>query len=80
MSQHPRILVFYVGMLHSEHHVFPRLEELGPEIYNGAYVYVHTQWLPQSIWEPPGWYRPDKTPRRAEDVPKELLLLKLLLT
>ena len=80
MNTVPRILIFYAGMLHSEVHVFPRLEELGAEVYNGAHVYVHSHWLPHSIWETVGWYRADKTPVLEADVPKELRVLTLLLT
>lgn len=73
-----RIFVFYAGLLHSQWPVFPRLKDLGIEVYNGAFVCVHTQWLPTSV--PIGWYRADKTPYPEEQVPKELLVLKLLLT
>ena len=76
----PRIFVFYAGLLHSEWHVFPRLKDLGIEVYNGAYVRVHTQWLPTSIWEPVGWYRADKTPYPDEEVPKELRTTVLLMS
>ena len=73
------MFVFYAGLLHAETYVFPRLEDMGAELYNGAYVYVHTNWLPNSIWEPVGWYRPDKTPVLLADVPKELLTYMLIL-
>lgn len=43
----------------------------GSEIYNGGYLWHG------SLQE---WYRCDLTPVLLEDVPKELLMLKLLLT
>lgn len=47
------------------------------EIYNGCYIYVTPQRSPGFAQ---GWFRGDFTPVLLEDVPKELLLLKLLLT
>ena len=76
----PRIFVFYAGMLHSEWYVFPRLTDLGTEVYNGSFVLIHSQWQPKAIFEEVGWYRADKTPYPEKDVPAELKLLALLLT
>ena len=75
--------VFYAGMLYGEYDwtVISRnqlscLLAETPEIYNGCYIYGMP--LPRSC--PAGWWRADGTPVLLEDVPKELLLLKLLLT
>lgn len=75
-----RIFVFYAGLLHGEYHIFPSLSGLGNEVYNGGYVWVKEQWFPHSIWEAPGWYRPDRTPCLIEDVPPELRAMALLLS
>lgn len=77
----PRLYVFYAGLLHSEHwSIFPRLEHLGQEVYNGCWVWVAYQWSPASVFEKPGWYRGDKTRYPTEQVPAELRALALLLT
>lgn len=49
---------------------------------DGAYVYFENSRKPspKSVFAPRGWYRKDLTPVLPEDVPKELLLLKLLMT
>jgi hypothetical protein len=75
----PRIYVFYAGKLHSEHLTFPKLEDLGEEIYNGAYIWIAEQWMPYNIFEPVGWYRADRTPRPDDEISKELRTLTLLL-
>lgn len=76
------ILVFYAGQLYEEHDsVSLRYGKVRwtAEIYNGAYVYVITSnHLSTYGW--PGWYRCDGTPLRQEDVPKELLLLSLVMS
>lgn len=76
----PRIYLFYAGLLHSEWYVFPRTPDMTMEVYNGGYVWVAQQWMPHAIFEPVGWYRPDKTPVLIEDVPKKLRAMSLLLT
>lgn len=75
--------VFYAGMLYGEYDwaVISR-NQLScllfetPEIYNGCYIYGTP--LPRSCTT--GWWRAYGTPVLLENVPKELLLLKLLLT
>lgn len=69
--------LFYAGLLHRESEVLKELYMFhdSPEIYNGCYIY-HNSGLPSRS----NWYRGDFTPVLLEDVPKELLLLKLLLT
>lgn len=80
MSSGERIYVFYAGLLHSTHNVFPKLDCLGAEVYNGCFVWVARPWLPMSIFEPVGWYRGDATRYPEELVPKELRVQALLLT
>lgn len=75
-----RIYVFYAGLLHSEWPLFPRMRDLGNEVYNGAYVLVAAQVLSHPIWTPNGWYRADATPFPTDQVPPELRALALLLT
>jgi len=48
-----------------------RINVLGSEIYNGAYVYVKSP-IDQ-------WLRADHTPCLIEDVPKELRALLLIM-
>ena len=59
---------------------FPRLGQYlhtnwGLEIYNGGYVYA-LNWGEYNM----SWYRCDGTPVLPEHVPKELLMLNLLLS
>lgn len=46
---------------------------IGPEIYNGGYLYSPGSGVPYA------WFRCDLTPVLTEDVPKELRLLVLLM-
>ena len=81
MSKHkPRIYLFYEGMRFEEYYIFPKQSILGPKIYNGGYVWVKEQWLPQDIFEPVGWYRCDKTPVLPNDVPANFKAMALLLS
>lgn len=74
--------VFYAGLLYGEYSDFSALQHSrclsdSPEIYNGSYIYSFPKY-PDSTYS--GWWRANWTPVLLEDVPKELLLLKLLLT
>jgi hypothetical protein len=84
-----KIYVFYAGMLYAEydrrefsrHQVCQRLYEMdGAEIYNGCYIHSQNQTFELDQNNKSAWFRGDFTPVLLEDVPKELLLLKLLLT
>lgn len=72
-------LVFYAGLLYGEYSFnewkpFSGLRELP----DGAYVRLPKK----GNWQDPEflWFRSDFTPVRLEDVPKEYLLMSLLLT
>lgn len=71
-----KVYVFYAGMLYGEYtnDEFKALQKRGGnELYNGAYIFQTDDPLK-------GWGRMDQTPLMPYDVPKELLLIKLLLT
>lgn len=75
------ILVFYAGMLHSEHthDSYPKARITWPfHIYNKAYVCVVRQDRYKHYGPELGWYAADGTPFTEDWVPKPLLLLKLL--
>lgn len=75
-----KVRVFYAGLLHSEHEVFlpfPYGTLRADEIPDGAYIYFE-QLVP--VWIECHWLRSDFAPVLLEDVPKELLMLTLLLS
>lgn len=81
MSGHNLFHVFYADQLHSTCETFPKINELGYEVYNGCYVHVTKQTLPEAIWAPVGsWFRGDRTPVLLSHVPPTLKTLILLLT
>lgn len=78
--------LFYANQLIEEHPIksvrdyrlFVDLASLqkNPEIYNGGYVFLRgVGWYQNDS----AWYRCDMTPVLLEDVPKQLLLLNLIL-
>jgi len=78
-----KILVFYAGLLYEEFAYKEGFRHLqttcNPEIYNGAYAYIPAA-NTASHEHARCWYRMDGTPVLIADVPKELLLLMLLIT
>lgn len=79
----PDVLIFYAGQLLAEFTYDQwkggnKILNWTPETYNGAYLCMVTRGTYRYFGYQQGWYRPDLTPIRLEDVPKELLMLKLL--
>ena len=75
--------LFYSGKYVEELSFFPSMRYLGPELYNGAFVWIDPRPEPGQIlhwYTPRDWYRPDGTPYPTEQVPPELRALALLLT
>jgi hypothetical protein len=80
-----KIYVFYAGMLYAEydrkvfsrHQVSRQLSD-NAEIYEGCYIHSQNQNIYQD--DRFVWFRADFNHIPIEYVPKELLLLKLLLT
>ena len=78
------VLVFYADLLYGdftneEYKEFRK--KCGSEVYNGAYVRIDTSrpGFPIEL-ETHGWFRMDGTEVPLANVPKELLVLTLLLT
>ena len=69
-----KVYVFYAGLLYGEYtkETFRTLQvQCDTELYNGGYAYRADERK---------WYRMDSTPFPTDQIPKELLVLTLLLT
>ena len=72
-----KVLVFYANMFYGDYHHY----KLAPfreltDLPDGSYIRLPPLWIGDKVT----WYRSDFTPVLDLDVPKELLVLCLLLT
>lgn len=76
---YPSRLYYANQLVQTFDHPFPKLDQYlhtnwGLEIYNGGYISTYVSAL--DSYE---WFRSDYTPVLPQDVPKELIVLELLL-